>query len=167
MNFLKTTLLTAMATVAAAPAALGHSPADTVVAFDVNDVLISGKKIESQELISETWELVEELRAAGYPLYIFSNINSKKFERLQEKFPGQFDIFEGHHVFYKEDQPFIKPNPQAYAACKAFIAQRHAGKHIVFIDDKAENVQAALKAGIRGVQFSSGDQLKAELRSLL
>lgn len=174
MNFLKTILLSTLTIVAVAQtqtmaAVLAlftahnntHRPDNTVIAFDIHDVLTKGKN-----LIPETWEIVRKLKAAGYPVYIFSNIGSKGYDQLKTRFPGHFDIFDGYHIMGQKGHPG-KPHPQSYVGCKALIAQRHAGKNIIFIDDKKANVQAAQNAGIKGIQFSSGKQLRKDLGPLL
>jgi HAD superfamily hydrolase (TIGR01509 family) len=192
--FFSLAMLTALA---GTSRSFAYSPADTVVAFDIHDVLMQlaaevvkrfikkpalvfriprlvdgsygndralRKVINSQKPIEKTWKLARELKASGYSLYIFSNIDSKAFDELKVKFPGYFDIFDGCHVVHKNNSAHKKPAPSAYDSCKALIAQQHPGKQIVFIDDKKENIKAACNAGFKGIRFKSADQLKNTLK---
>lgn len=181
--------------------ARAHSPHDTVIAFDIHDVLMqrnvgktvgkfiknpallfkigkltSGnygndpelrKVVNSQKPLCDTWKVVKQLKKAGYPIYIFSNIDKKAFDDLCKKFPKLFGLFDGYHVIHENNKTQKKPAPSAYASCKALIEKQHAGKQIIFIDDQKENIKAALKAGFKGIRFISASQLKKDLKPLL
>lgn len=177
------------------------SPADTVLAFDIHDVLMQGrlgkmigqffanpslifkigdlsagsygdnpklrKIINSQKPICETWNLIKKLKAAGYSLYIFSNIDKTAFDELKAKFPAYFSLFDDYHVIHNNDAKQKKPAPSAYDSCRAMIEKSHPGKRIIFVDDKKENIQAACKAGFRGIHFTSAEKLTVKLKVLL
>lgn len=177
-----------------------YSPADTVIAVDIHEVLMQNridemigkffknpslvfkigqlsdgsygknpklrKIINSQKPICDTWKLIKQLKDAGYSLYIFSNIDKTAFDELSAKFPAYFSLFEGHHVVHNNDAAQKKPMPSAYESCRAMIEKNHPGKQIIFIDDKKENIQAACKAGFRGVHFTSAEKLKMKLKAL-
>lgn len=122
------------------------------------------KIMNSQKPIKDTWKLVCKLKAAGYPLYIFSNIDATAFQELKQKFPGYFELFEDCQVIHNNDAAAKKPAASSYEQCKAMVAQKHAGKKIVFVDDKKENIQAACKAGLVGLRFTSAAKLTNDLQ---
>jgi len=191
--------LMALATISLHLAA--YSPADTVIAFDIHDVLMQSridkmmgkflknpslilkvgqlsdgsygdnpklrKIINSQKPICETWNLIKKLKTAGYSLYIFSNIDKTAFDELKAKFPAYFSLFDDYHVVHNNDAKQKKPAPSAYDSCRTMIEKSHPGKRIIFVDDKKENIQAACKAGFRGIHFTSAEKLTVKLKVLL
>lgn len=125
------------------------------------------KIINSQTPICGTWKLISQLKRAGYPLYIFSNIDKIAFDELSTQFPAYFSLFEGHHVVHNNNALQKKPAVSAYDSCRELIEQRHPGKRIVFVDDREDNIKAACDAGFEGIHFTSVDQLKIKLKPLL
>lgn len=110
------------------------------------------------------WQLVRELKAAGYPVYLFSNIAETTFAEFSEQFPGYFDIFDGFQIVPDDNPALRKPNPEAYAACKALINQQHPGRPIIFIDDSTTNTQAARDTGFAASIFTSIAHLKESIK---
>jgi HAD superfamily hydrolase (TIGR01509 family) len=125
------------------------------------------KIVNSQKPNKGVWELVSQLKRAGYPLYIFSNIDDRAFDELKAKFPSHFELFEDFHVVQENNKLHKKPARSSYESCKMLIAQKHPGKQIVFIDDKKKNTEAGKKAGFKTIHFSSAKKLKAQLKPLL
>ena len=110
----------------------------------------------------EMWELARQLKAAGYPIYIFSNIHHVPFADFREALPGYFDMFDGCRV-QNGDPALKKPAATAFASCKTLVAQKHPNRNIIFIDDKKTNIRAGQAAGLTGIQFKNMKQLKKEL----
>jgi epoxide hydrolase-like predicted phosphatase len=68
-------------------------------------------------------------------------------------------------VIYSAEERMAKPDLRIYRLCAERLAVRCS--EAVFIDDKEENVRAARRAGMHGLNFESGSQIIAELRLLL
>lgn len=118
----------------------------------------------SQQPICETWDLVKQIKATGYPIYIFSNIGEKTFVELMTKFPNWFEIFDGYHTVPSKDKKLRKPKPEAFASFKKMVHEKHStDTRIIFIDDDKKNIAAAKKADFVTIHFSSAEQLKNEL----
>jgi len=64
-------------------------------------------------------------------------------------------------MFFSSRIGACKPSPEAFAAVEAGLAMAPA--EILFIDDTAANVEAALARGWDAIRYTSNDQLVAEL----
>lgn len=111
----------------------------------------------------EMLELARKLKAAGHPIYLFSNINDKAFDALRADWPGAFDIFDACHVTTKNNPTLRKPAPEAYTSCKVLIASQFPTKNIIFIDDKKKNIVAGAQQGMHGILFKNLKNLKKQL----
>jgi putative hydrolase of the HAD superfamily len=56
-----------------------------------------------------------------------------------------------------------KPDPEIFAAVLQDLGC--GGEHVVFIDDRKENVEGAISVGMNALQFRSVDQIERELRA--
>lgn len=129
---------------------------------------IKQNKVDRHHPINDTWDIAKQLKAIGYPLYIFSNIGEKTFIALMAKFPNWFEIFDGYHTVRNNDRSLIKPRSTAYASFKKMVYEKHpADTRIIFIDDRKENIDAAQEAGFVAILFESAEQLQRELGLLV
>jgi putative hydrolase of the HAD superfamily len=91
-------------------------------------------------------------------LFLLSNTSELHFDFLLENFPI-LRHFEEYILSYKVGA--MKPDEKIYRS-----ALRAAGtepERIFFSDDRAENVEAALRLGMKAVPFVSENQLRCEL----
>lgn len=119
--------------------------------------------IAKQEAVRETELLIEELKAAGYRLYVLSNM-SREFIEFLRKIPV-YRHFEGEVVSCEEG--VCKPEPEIYRLLISRYGLNPA--ETLFIDDRRENIEGAEREGISGFWFDRHD-LEAtcnELRALL
>lgn len=97
--------------------------------------------------IPGTAELVGELKAMGYGIYLLSNA-SRQVPRYFPRIPGS-EYFDGEFVsaFYQ----LIKPQHAIYRKfCETFGL---AAESCFFVDDQPVNIEAALGTGMRGAVF--------------
>lgn len=103
--------------------------------------------IDKQEEIAPTEALIGELKAAGYRLYVLSNM-SREFIDFLRKRPvyGQFD---GEVISCEER--CVKPEKRIYTT----LLERYDldPAESMFIDDRPENIAAAQELGIHGRLF--------------
>jgi len=93
-------------------------------------------------------ELVEDLDAAGVPLYAITNFSAEFWPRFVRTAPV-FARF--RDVVVSGDERLTKPDPRIYA-----LAMRRFGLatgEAVFIDDRPENVEGGAAAGLVGHVF--------------
>ena len=105
--------------------------------------------------------ILRELKEAGFPLAALSNWSSETFPRVKD----QYEIFSwfnqlviSGYIGYK------KPDPEPFQILLHEL-NLHAGD-CVFIDDMEDNIQEARRQGFEGIQFSSPEQLRADLVDL-
>ena len=111
--------------------------------------------------ISETVDVLAELRAAGVPLYALSNWSSETFAMTRDRFPF-LDWFDG--IVISGDVGAVKPDRRMFET----LLERFAidPRHCVFIDDQPDNVEAAALLGFTALRFQGGLALRRELAAL-
>ena len=104
-------------------------------------------------------ELMRQLKAKGYRLLGLSNWSTKVFD-VMRKFPKPFAELEGSLISYQGH--LLKPDEAIYDAfCERFGVK---ADECLFIDDKAENIEGAKRAGWHGVVFTTTEQLRRDLQ---
>lgn len=109
-------------------------------------------------------EWLHSLRERGYKTYLLSNYPKDLFEGHVEngRFTFMKDI-DGKVVSAYEK--CIKPDPAIYN-CLLHRYQLQPSE-CVFLDDRKENVEAAIALGIHGIHFTDYGKCKAQLEQLL
>lgn len=119
--------------------------------------------IGKQETIVPTSELIADLKAAGYKLYVLSNMSREFIDYLREQ--PVYRHFDGEVVSCEEG--VVKPQPEIFDLLLHRFDLNPADT--LFIDDRKENVEAAAKKGIHTVHFDRMDYEGSccELRKML
>lgn len=119
--------------------------------------------VDRQEPVKPTERLVGELKAAGYGLYVLSNM-SREFIDFLRRVPV-YGLFDGDVVSCEEGT--VKPERRIYE----ILLDRFSlvPSETLFIDDRPANIAAAREMGIGGFLFDPHDAEGscAELRRLL
>ena len=119
--------------------------------------------IDLQEERRPTVELIGDLKAAGYRLYVLSNM-SHEFIDFLRRMPV-YAQFDGEVVSCEELT--IKPEHKIYE----LLLSRYGleASESIFIDDRSDNGEAAAEMGITPFLFDAHDPEKscAELRKIL
>ena len=104
-------------------------------------------------------DLVRELHAAGVPMWGLTNWSHELYPHA----PRQFEFLTLlQDVVVSGTEGIAKPDPRIFELTVARTGLRAA--ELVFIDDRATNVEAAVAAGLDGIVFTGADTLRAELR---
>jgi 2-haloacid dehalogenase len=113
------------------------------------------------DAIEPTVEVLADLRATGLPVYAVSNWSAETFPLARPRYPF-LEWFDG--IVISGEVRAVKPEPQIYEA----LLERHEldPATVVFIDDVAENVEAAKGFGMHGIQFADAAALRGELARL-
>ena len=110
----------------------------------------------------ETLELIQELKKDNHKLYVLSNMFSETADDLENRY-SFWDLFDG--IVFSARIKMIKPSPEIYQyMLKRFNLK---AEETIFMDDLKDNVDAAIKEGIKGIHFKSAEQARAELGRLL
>ena len=106
-------------------------------------------------------ELIQELKALGYGIYLLSNAPSNLHEYFH-RIPGT-DCFDGKVV--SGDWKLLKPHAEIYWTLYGQFRLDPA--ECLFIDDSPVNIDGALQTGMKGIIFH-GDtsRLRRELNSM-
>lgn len=102
--------------------------------------------------------LLADLEARRVPLYALSNMPAEVIDGLREKFPilGHF-----HGIVVSGVEQVVKPDRAIFD----LLVSRYGldPSTTLFVDDRDDNVDGALRAGWQAVRFESVPQLRAEL----
>ncbi len=108
-----------------------------------------------------TVKILRELKEAGFPLAALSNWSSETFPRVKDQyeFLSWFNplVISGY-IGYK------KPDPEPFQILLHEL-NLNAGD-CIFIDDMEDNIREARRQGFEAIQFSSPEQLRADLVDL-
>lgn len=104
--------------------------------------------------------LIARLRARGIPLGVLSNTCVSHWDHCIENYRLVRDLFDVHVLSYESHS--MKPEAKIYE--DAIEASGCSPERIFFVDDRLENVEGAIAAGIDAVQYTSAGQLGEELR---
>ena len=121
------------------------------------------RSILTQEEIVATKALVADLKAAGYKLYVLSNMSLEFTEFLRKT--EVYKYFDGEVVSCEEH--VVKPDAEIYRR----LVERYGldVSETLFIDDRKENVEAARNEGWEGFNFNprNPEESCATLREIL
>ena len=92
-------------------------------------------------------ELIRELKALGYGIYLLSNA-SLDLRKYFHRIPGS-ECFDGMMV--SAEEKLIKPQPEIYRALYARFSLDP--QRSLFIDDQPANIEAAMYTGMDGILF--------------
>ncbi len=109
------------------------------------------ESIARQATIAPTERLIYDLKAAGYRLYVLSNM-SREFIAFLRKF-DVYRCFEGEVVSCEEGT--VKPEKRIFDTLLGRYGLDPA--ETLFIDDRRTNIAAAREMGITGYKFDAAD----------
>ena len=104
--------------------------------------------------IPGTVEILAELRDAGYPLYVLSNWSAESYARVRAQFPF-LDWFDD--LVISGQIGLLKPNRDIFDYLLEKVGL--PAEECLFIDDRAENTEAAQQFGFQTVLFTSPEEL--------
>jgi putative hydrolase of the HAD superfamily len=98
------------------------------------------------------------LKQQGLKTAILSNMGDSVLASIEREFSwiGEFDVLVWSYQLH-----LAKPDPQIYLHALAQLDTQP--DETLFIDDKHVNVEAALELGMKAVEFSTIDRLRADL----
>ena len=106
---------------------------------------------------------IKSLQRAGYKVYILSNYSEKSFNQALEKGKLSF-VKEADGAVISYQEKLIKPDPAIYKVL--FERYDVVPENAVFIDDRADNIQAAIDCGMKGIVFKTKEQVIADLAEM-
>lgn len=114
--------------------------------------------LTEHHLNQQLTQYIQRLRGNGYAIGMLSNLGKGWMQRYVEQ-PVR-DLFD--EVVVSGEVGMYKPYPEIY---EYMSTQLGLSPHeIFFVDDRAENVEAARMVGLESVQFTTNEQLARDLR---
>jgi len=110
--------------------------------------------------VDDSVAVLRELDTAGVRLVALTNWSSELFPHARERF-AFLTLFED--IVVSGDEGVAKPAPEIFARLQQRLGL--ALDRCVFVDDKAENVAAAARAGMDAIVFTDGAHLRDDLRA--
>lgn len=105
--------------------------------------------------------LVEELHAAGIPLYGLTNWSAETFPYVESRYAF---LKRFRHIVVSGRIKMTKPDPRIYAHLLEHV--RQPAEACVFIDDAPHNAEGARAVGIHAIQHRNGAETAAALRAM-
>ncbi len=130
------------------------SYAKEIAAFDTRWPETIGDEIEGM------LGLIQRLKQRNIPMFAITNFSAEKYPEFERDFPYAA-YFEDAIVSGREG--IVKPAPEIYQL--AIDRFGITPERTFFIDDRAENIEAAAKFGIHGHIFKDSTTLSKELIS--
>lgn len=100
---------------------------------------------------------IEELKAEGYKIYLFSNINSVHLDQVFNELNRVYSVEKWNKlfdkVFYSFEIGFNKPYADAFEYVLSIVGDR---KETLFLDDTKRHVEGALSVGLNAVLIEDG-----------
>jgi 2-haloacid dehalogenase len=103
-------------------------------------------------------DILNELHAAGVPLYAITNFSGEKFRETRARFPF---LARFRDIIVSGDEGLLKPGPEIFR----LLLDRHglAAGDCLFIDDSWANVEGAETVGFKAHHFTSPEDLRRAL----
>jgi 2-haloacid dehalogenase len=115
----------------------------------------------SPGLVEGTVAVLDELHAAGIPLYALSNWSLETFERVRHRYDF-LDRFDG--LVISAAERLVKPEPAIFELLLARYSLTAA--RTVFVDDATPNVETAAALGFVALPFTTAARLRVDLAAL-
>lgn len=109
--------------------------------------------------------VVTQLRGMNFPIAVLSNTCEAHWEYARANFSLVGQLFDERVLSYEEQS--MKPDGKIYQAAIA-LAKQLVGcetEEIFFVDDKQENVDAAITTGMQAELYTSARELAKQLRA--
>jgi len=96
--------------------------------------------------------------ASRYRTVFFSNTNAAHWAHVTAHYPA---LAHGHHAYLSHELGLTKPDPAAFQ--RVLALEGCAPADAIFIDDRTENVAAAVALGIDGIVFTDAVRFRSAL----
>lgn len=116
------------------------------------------------EEYTHSYNWIQNLKEQGFKVYLLSNYGKTSFEAARDNGRLSFlPVVDGGVISYEVQ--IVKPEPAIYK--KLLEKYNLSAEECVFLDDKAENIEAAKALGFHGIVVESYEQASEALIKLL
>lgn len=111
-----------------------------------------------------SYNWIQNLKEQGFKIYLLSNYGKTSFEAARDHGRLSFlPVVDGGVISYEVQ--IVKPEPAIYK--KLLEKYNLAAEECVFLDDKAENIEAAKALGFHGIVVESYEQASEALNKIV
>lgn len=111
-----------------------------------------------------SYEWIRSLKEQGYKVYLLSNYGKTSFEAARDNQRLSFlTLVDGAVISYEVQ--IVKPEPGIYEALLTKYGLK--AEECLFLDDRAENIEAAKRLDFHGIVVESYDHAVTELKKML
>lgn len=125
--------------------------------FNAFDKIFAGRFTRKEGTLT----IVKKL-SRKYPVALLSNTNEMHYPYWSKVLGGDMNLFK--ELILSFQVGLMKPDKEMFLAAAERLKVKP--EQCVFIDDVQEYVEAARKAGMRGIRFTSAAQLETDLKGL-
>lgn len=111
--------------------------------------------------IEQSVDLINELAAAGVPMYVLSNMSMANADYLRQR--EYFTHFLG--VVISAEEKLNKPDRSLFE--RVLSRYELEPGRVMFIDDTLENIDTARETGMHGLWFKGSDNCYAQIRQFV
>eukprot|EP00029_Vermamoeba_vermiformis_P003325 TRINITY_DN13714_c0_g1_i1.p1 TRINITY_DN13714_c0_g1~~TRINITY_DN13714_c0_g1_i1.p1 ORF type:complete len:231 (+),score=10.45 TRINITY_DN13714_c0_g1_i1:63-755(+) len=122
--------------------------------------------VNSQELNAEVLKIIDELKANGHEVVLFSNIGEEHLEKLVGRLPVMKLKFDGFHATNKALNYSKKKHMTTWDNFVKKFNLIENKRNVFLIDDKPRNIAVARQREFDGIVYKNPTQLRAELVAL-
>lgn len=148
----------------------GEAAYKVIAAYDSALVPVAREASAQMKVIKGMEEIIGALGTSGYTMRIASNIGATELVALKRHRPAIFRyVKDGKCLVYDNNGKIVgyrKPQVEYFTDFLETYIPADSHKLVIFIDDKRENVEAAVKAGMIGIHFINAPQLRNDLKAL-
>ncbi|MFK8058241.1 MAG: HAD family hydrolase [Saprospiraceae bacterium] len=152
----------------------GHVPTSTFVELLSSRLQLSPKQVTDYwnrillGIQPKRFTLLDALKER-FPLYVLSNTNDLHIEWVRKHVidlgVADFETQFFEQIFYSYEVGAVKPEPEIYAAAEHGI--NLPSNQLLFIDDRPENIEAAMARGWQAVLLPPEIEVEAVFSNLL
>ena len=103
-------------------------------------------------------ELIRQMKQAGIPMYVLSNMSAENIEYLRQR--DYFELFDG--IVVSAEEKLIKPDISLFQ--RVIDRYQLEPAQMVFMDDSLPNIEAAISLGMHAVHFKGSDDCYAAVK---
>lgn len=116
---------------------------------------------EAYQYVEGMEELLGALQVAGYDMHVFSNY-PVWYRYIEEKLELSRYLKWTFVSCVGPMQGLRKPTEECYRAVISHLGL--PPERILFVDDRQQNIDGAMKSGMRGIRFTGAENLRVELQ---
>lgn len=137
----------------------GHK--EKILMANIINLILDPETVETViELNKPVVQLIQKLKAAGYPVYLFANAPEELYATAKNKFPEITQLFDG--IVISSHIKTVKPEVAMFN--HLFATYNLTPANCILIDDLEESASAAKSLGMQAIVFDKVSHATSKLK---